>query len=241
MIKISRFFKRLPVLTAADFSARWQSGYGEALQALAAQSDGVIRYAQSHVVAQESPIANAPESAFDGVDELWCDSIDSGAALFDSERYREELAAAEQAFVDPAASMVVVGKVLVMWDRPSQARADAVKLVILPARKTGLTVAEFRHHWIHVHSPLSLQGPGMRERVQRIEFCPGLSLGLAGLSAADAEGTGSIWFDNMQHLRQEFGSAYYRDTLQPDEKRFSDSQRSRGSMLHERLLWQRSG
>ena len=47
MIKISRFFKRLPGLTAADFSALWQSGYGEALQALAADSAGVSRYAQS--------------------------------------------------------------------------------------------------------------------------------------------------------------------------------------------------
>ena len=241
MIKISRLFKRLPELTAADFSARWQSGYGEALQALAVQSTGVVRYAQSHAVAHESPIANAPDSAFDGVDELWCDSIDSAAALFDSERYREELAPAERDFVDRASSAVVVGKVLLMWDRPKQARADAVKLLILPARKPGLTVTEFRHHWIHVHSPLSLQGPGMRERVQRIEFCPGLRLGIAGLSAADAEGTGSIWFDSMQQLHEEFSSPYYRDTLQPDEKRFSDGQRSRGSMTHERRVWQRSG
>ena len=241
MYKISRFLRRIPGSRPEHFPSYWRNEYGGAWAAVAALVEGLLGYAQNHRAPTESPIENAPAGEYDGVDEFWFESAEAAHAFFPGELFLSRLAALEAKLFDREKSAVTAGQVHRLWERPAARKPDAVKVIIQPVRKASLTHEEFVHHWIYVHSPLSLQGPNMRQNVQRVEFCPSDGKSYCGLKLAACEGTGAIWFDSAAGLRAEFESEYYRTTLAPDEKRFTDSARSRAMMTQEHMAWPLDG
>lgn len=232
MHKIYRFLVRTPGCSPEAFAAGWRGGLGAALVAAAPAIPGLARYAQNDLLPVDSPLETARAQALDGIEEFWFEDRASAEAFLASVHDRPETLPFESAILGPA-STLHAGPLHIMWQRPPEPQGDALKVIYQSVRKATLTPLEFQKHWLEVHSPLTLQGPTMRQHVQRVEFCP------AGAPGGPCDGVGAIWFDTLRHLQAEFGSEYYREVLAPDEARFTDPARSRGFMVRERCLWGR--
>ncbi|HEY8573074.1 EthD domain-containing protein [Phenylobacterium sp.] len=110
MIKLTFCLKRLPHLSREQFQAYWRNTHGP-LVASVADTLKIRRYVQLHSVPAElsAPLAasrGAPDD-FDGVAELWFDSLEVVAANGAREEARQAAAlllADERKFIDLARS-----------------------------------------------------------------------------------------------------------------------------------------
>jgi uncharacterized protein (TIGR02118 family) len=116
MVKLLFCARRLPHLSRAEFQKYWHENHGPLVKKHAAAL-GIRRYVQVHTL--DHPIQEAfrqsrggPE-AYDGVAELWWDSLDSimGAATRDPKWQEASLALLEdeKRFIDLANSPLRVG------------------------------------------------------------------------------------------------------------------------------------
>ena len=241
MIKVSRVMRRSRAVTAAAFKAHWATERAALMRNLARESMGVLRYAQSFPLPMATGFGDGADDEIDCIDELWCESFDAAIALFDSERYRSDLARHEHTHVDQAASEVVSGTVHRVLERKIQAGDSAVKMVLLAVRRPDFSAHQFRRYWLEVHSKLALGSPAVSQPQggpRRIEFSAATGLGLGGVPASGRDGLVSIWFNRIEDMQLEFAGAYYREKLQPDEPRFSDRAKSRGVLTREVVVWE---
>lgn len=109
MIKLMFCLRRLPALSRAAFQAHWRDQHAP-LVARHAAAMRLRRYVQCHTVddpvAASLAAARGSPPAFDGVAELWWDSLDDrAAARGDAARAAAvELLADERRFIDLSAS-----------------------------------------------------------------------------------------------------------------------------------------
>lgn len=233
MIKVSRLLQR-PATTDGDtFAAAWHRSASWITNRLRGATD-VRSFTQNAPVGDKSPIANAPASTYDGVEEFHFDTL-ADAESFDWGAWD----AASLAPIARDLSVVIVGTARIMWSRPATPKADAMKMITMPVRKADMTEAAFREYWMNHHSPLSLAGPGSKDRLAKVEFCPSDKVSLTGLAPAPFDGIGAIWFDAAADFEAEFATDYYRQTLAPDEPNFTDSSKSRGMVVREIATWER--
>lgn len=237
MIKMSMLLRRRQDLSIVEFADAWRLAHEISPAQIAGEAPGLTRRVYNRPVGHGMPIANAPAAPFDAIDEVWFDSRAAAQAYLASDLQLNRIRPSEIDLLDRGACPTVIGEVRVMWHRPAETKADAVKLIILPVRREGMSHPEFRDYWMHHHSPLAMAGPNARDRVQHIEFTPADPLLDAGYPTAPFEGSGAIWFDSVEDLDVEFSSDYYREVLQPDEVKFTDPARSHGMMVSEVVLW----
>lgn len=244
MIKVSRVLRRRRNVTAAAFKAHWTTERVALMRRLLQDSEGVLRYAQSHPLPMATGFGDGADDEIDCFEEFWLESFDAAVALFDSEPYRVDLAPREEALLDHASSEVVAGTVHRVLDRLIRLDEVAVKMQLLGVRRPGLSAHQFRRYWLDVHSKLALASPTLQQPQggpRRIEFCGTVGLCLGSVPVSGYDGVVSIWFNEAGDLQREFGSEYYRAKLQPDEPRFSDRARSRGVLTRESLVWELPG
>ena len=102
MIKVSIFLTRRPDLTHEEFVTYWTEKHTPLLADLPPGALQVHRYVQQEPVPEQIPgIATA---GFDGVAELWVDSVADAAAWFTSDTYNGNIAADEENFLDRSAT-----------------------------------------------------------------------------------------------------------------------------------------
>jgi hypothetical protein len=237
MYKVYRFLNRLPAVSPDQFTSCWRNGYADAIVKAASGFPGLLKYAQNVSIPAGSPIENAPTVDIDGIDEFWFKDASAAELFFLSDIYLKTLLPFEETFIDRQVSTTTCGSLHVMWHRQANKKENPIKVIIQAARKASLTHEEFRHYWLEVHSPLSMKSPEAHDHVQRVEFCPSDMLLLGRFNPNSCDGVGALWFDSIDHLKAEFSSDYYRDTLAPDEKKFTNPDRSRGSLVEERIAW----
>jgi hypothetical protein len=228
MFKVMLLLKRREGLSAADFTHQWRMGaQAEADRA----APGLLRQVHNRPLGDEMPIENAPPAPFDGVDEYWF--ADAAAALA---HFTAHWPVPREALLgQPVQAMG--GTPRLVWERPAAPAPDAVKIITLPVRRAGMTLADFDHHWVHVHSGLALQGPQTRERLQRLEPCPrDEAVSFAAFAEAPFDGAGTIEFASRADLQAEFAGAHYREVMAPDEPRFTDPSRSAAMMVAPMVL-----
>ncbi|SNQ48664.1 conserved hypothetical protein [Frankia canadensis] len=99
-----RFVKARPGLGGAEFVTRWS---GEGARALLAASDGrVRRLAHNHVI-----LDRPAGYDYDGVEELWFDTLDAMTSFFADDRTKSALAAQAAAVVDESSSVLLATRV----------------------------------------------------------------------------------------------------------------------------------
>ena len=173
-------------------------------------------------------------------DEFWFADAPTAQTYFASEPFLDFWSArCANFFSDPPLALSGIPHLL--WERAVPRTSDPVKIITLPTRKAGMTPQAFAHHWIHIHSVLALDGPGTRERLQRLEPCPSDNEVATGFPAAPFDGAGTIEFAERKDLQVEFASDYYRDVMAPDEPRFTDASRSCALMVEPFLVSERTG
>lgn len=98
MIKVSIFLTRRRDLTHDEFVSYWTQKHTPMIADLPPGAVQVRRYVQLQPTQDEIPgIATAD---YDGVAELWVDSIDDAANWFTSEAYTTVIAADEEKFLE---------------------------------------------------------------------------------------------------------------------------------------------
>ena len=98
MIKITIFVTRKAGLTFEEFDSYWREKHAPLIKSVIEFSRHVRKYVQSHLASSDVPIAQG--SDYDGVAELWFDSVESLNTAFNEPRYMELIRPDELKFVD---------------------------------------------------------------------------------------------------------------------------------------------
>ncbi len=121
MIKLFFCLRRRPDLSRAQFLEHWHGIHAE-IARRGAEALGAVRYVQNHTLTLPINDAlrdgrGAPE-AFDGVVELWFESVDDVASTFhepDARAAIKALLADEVTFIDLDSSPIFLAEEHLMW------------------------------------------------------------------------------------------------------------------------------
>lgn len=124
MIKISYLMRRLPHLSLAEFQSYWSEKHPQAAPSDAFATLGVRRYVQVlplETEARDLVVGPRPhvDEPFDGVAELWVDSIEAIESDWTTDKAKEYLEIFfkdEQNFIDWTRSTILVSKEVVVID-----------------------------------------------------------------------------------------------------------------------------
>ncbi len=98
MLKLSVFLTRRDDLTHDEFIDYWTQKHTPLIGSLPPGAVQVHRYVQ--LLATQDAIPGVMTADYDGVAELWVDSIDDAVSWFTSETYETAIAADEENFLD---------------------------------------------------------------------------------------------------------------------------------------------
>lgn len=229
LYKVALLLTRNPAIAAGDFSDRWLAATPATVGA------GPCQRVHNAAALAEVPIENAPPAPFDAVEELLFEDAAQAEAWMGSDAFRAT-------WLDRAAALLgapvqlISGRAVQVWERPGSPSDDAIKILTLPVRRQGMTMADFADHWIVTHAGLALSEPSARDRLLRLVSTPADKRDIVGIPHAPFDGIGIIQFDSLASLEAEFASDHYRDVMAPDEPRFTDSTASRAMMVKERIV-----
>jgi uncharacterized protein (TIGR02118 family) len=96
MIKLSILMVRRPDTTYEAFLHHWANTHAETIASQSAAKRYIRRYVQDHLAAE----GTASATAFDGIAEVWFDSMDDAKAFFASDDYRSRIIPDEEVFLD---------------------------------------------------------------------------------------------------------------------------------------------
>jgi uncharacterized protein (TIGR02118 family) len=99
MVKLIICASRRPDITREQFDKYWREQHGPLVRSVTEFSRHVRKYVQCHLA--ESSVPFGIPGTYDGVAELWFDSVDAAARAFREPKYLEIIRADELKFVDP--------------------------------------------------------------------------------------------------------------------------------------------
>ena len=112
-----------------------------------------------------------------------------------------------------------------------------VILVSLLCRLPELSGEEFRRHHRERHAPLVASTAAARRYVRRYTADYPQPLGFPGVAQVRFDAVVRQWFDGPGDIEGLVRSAEYRETIQPDERRFIDMSRSEFYLTAERVFF----
>jgi EthD domain len=224
--KVALLLSRDPAVDASDFAGLWLSATAPA------KPQGLRERTFNSVITADLAIENASSALFDAVDEFIFSDAQHAAKWIGSADFRDGwLGTRLPLLAGPVHS--VSGHVVEVWNSGRPASASSVKILTLPVRRPGLDMSAFTKHWLVVHAGLALEGPNIREHLQRLVSTPADQQRFPPLELAPFDGIGVIEFDSAESLAAEFASDHYRRVMAPDEPRFTDPAASRAIMVRE--------
>jgi len=114
MIKLSIMMVRKSGLTHEQFSEHWRTTHLKAAKASPSARKYMRRYYQNHLT--DDTLPDIPPSKFDGIAEVWFDSLDDVKAFFASPDYLETLKPDEDNFIDGEKSEMVITRDVVVFE-----------------------------------------------------------------------------------------------------------------------------
>jgi uncharacterized protein (TIGR02118 family) len=108
MIKLVACLRRKPGVSVNDFHSYWKDTHGPLVKGVPQFFRYVRKYVQGHTL--NDPVPGFPPQAapFDGVAELWFDSVADISKAFAEPRYMEIIRPDEQKFLDLANCSIFV-------------------------------------------------------------------------------------------------------------------------------------
>jgi len=113
MVKLVACLKRKPGMTSQEFHRYWREVHGPLVKGVPEFFRHVRKYVQGHTVSASAPgFPPASATAYEGVAELWFDSVEAAGKAFAEPRYLEIIRADEKKFLDlPGCSIFIVEEV----------------------------------------------------------------------------------------------------------------------------------
>jgi uncharacterized protein (TIGR02118 family) len=116
MVKFIAGIRRKPGMTAKEFHRYWRDVHAPLVQSVPEFFGYVRRYVQSHVC--ELPggkFAGFDVTGFDGIVELWFDSLADAEKAFTAPRYLEIIRPDELKFIDGKSARVVMAEEVAIY------------------------------------------------------------------------------------------------------------------------------
>jgi uncharacterized protein (TIGR02118 family) len=205
MVKVVAIVKRRPGMAVEAFQQHWRTTHGDVV----AKLPGLRRYVQSPTRLAGYRKGEPP---WDGIAELWFDSMDALRALRGTPA-QAAVDADEARFIDHASMTILVTDEHVMKDAPVP--AGAAKSIEFVTHRPDLSIDEFQRYWREVHGPIAARIPQIRRYVQ--------SHVRRGLYASGRtpryDGLAITWFDDTDAMRAAATTPEYRAT-RADEPNF---------------------
>ncbi len=117
MVKFVGCLRRKPGMSVAEFQSYWKDVHGPLVKSVPEFFRHVRKYIQGHTVKELAPGFPASESPpFDGVAEIWFDSIDDVGKAFAEPRYLEIIRPDEQKFLDLSNCSILIVEEVPMYE-----------------------------------------------------------------------------------------------------------------------------
>jgi len=115
MVKLSVLIKRKRGMTAEEFHRYWKEKHGPLAMGVEDFTRHIRKYVQCHQLPPEAlrHMDHGPASQFDGIVELWADSVDELERAFDSPGYKNVIQPDESNFCDKDVVVMVTDETLV--------------------------------------------------------------------------------------------------------------------------------
>lgn len=226
MIKLVAFIPRRPDITLERFHVHWRAPHGE-------MAKGVTlfkRYVQGHRVASVDP--GLGPTRFEGVAEIWFDSLEAALQQPDEPTYAALVGPDEANFIDrDALAYLYLREDVVVAGPPVAADDGGVKVVQGVRRAPGLSPDEFDARW-------SAEDPGLAQALGAIRHTRDVTLPYH-------HDNGTALYDGVRELRWVDLAAYERSRAEaPDawarllDRSVVDPGSSSSMLVEEfRLIW----
>ena len=222
MVHWRYFISRRPDLSREQFFSYWRKKHPRAVPERIPQ---IKRYVQSHGLLD--PPGDSP---YEGIAELWIESLDELQALVASPQMAA-LIKDELNFIDREHVEYLTTSDVVVLDGPRT--PGMVKGVWPNKRKAGMSVAEFRRYWAEVHAPMALKLPGLR-RYERSETLDELYQ----LAEPRWDGVAQLWFDDVAAAQRFLQSDEFIKGTWADGEKFVSANTAIWTQEH-LLIWPR--
>jgi uncharacterized protein (TIGR02118 family) len=114
MVKLIICLKRKPGMSAAEFHRYWKEVHAPTVKGVPEFMRYLRRYVQSHTVSDSVPGFPAAPSEYDGIAELWFDSLEDVGKAFSEPRYFEIIQKDDARFLDVANCRIFVTEEILM-------------------------------------------------------------------------------------------------------------------------------
>lgn len=108
MVKVSVLVKRKPGMSPAEFHRYWKDVHGSLVLSVPEFMRHFHKYVQCHQIAETFTDTPGAVSPYDGIAEVWADSLDEVTRAFDEPRYLEVIRPDEHKFLDLANCVFMV-------------------------------------------------------------------------------------------------------------------------------------
>jgi len=114
MVKLVACVKRKAGMSSSDFHRYWRDVHGPTVKSVPEFMRHLRKYVQSHAVSDSVPGFPAAPSQYDGIAELWFDSVEEVGKAFNEPRYFEIIRKDEAKFLDLAGCSIFVAEEILM-------------------------------------------------------------------------------------------------------------------------------
>jgi uncharacterized protein (TIGR02118 family) len=108
MVKVSVLLKRKPGMSAAEFHRYWKDVHGPLVLGVPELMRHFHKYVQCHAITEAFADTPGMASLYDGIAEVWADSLDEVKRAFAEPRYLEVIRPDELKFLDLANCVFMV-------------------------------------------------------------------------------------------------------------------------------------
>jgi uncharacterized protein (TIGR02118 family) len=202
MVHLHYFISRKPALAEEEFHRYWRETHAPIVKRIP-QLKG---YLQTHRI----PFASN-NSPYDGEAEVWLEDLEALASLRKAPEFLNGAARDEPNFIDHQRSDFLVARDHVIIDGPR--RPGLVKAVWRMRRKPGVSLGEFRRHWLEVHGVIATKIPGVRRYVQSHVVDEAYSY-----AEPRWDGVAQLWWDSPTALGDALQTPQFKEDMRDGEE-----------------------
>jgi len=202
MIHLHYFIARKTGLADEQFHRYWRETHAPIVKRVT-QLRG---YLQSHLI--PFTINN---TTYDGEAEIWLDDLNALEALRKSPEFLTGAAKDEPNFIDHKRSDFLIARDHVLIEGPR--KPGLVKGVWRMRRKPGISLSEFRRHWIEIHGEIAKKIPGVRRYVQSHVVDEAYSY-----AEPRWDGVAQLWWDSPDALTEALKTPQFKEDMRDGEE-----------------------
>lgn len=234
MIKLAMLLKRKKGMSFEEFDRYWSGPHADLLLSVPNFTRHVRRYCQSHVIdpSYGGEGLKWPKADFDGIAEVWFDSIDDMNRAFSEPDFVEKAGSDDLNFVDRESVTTIITEEL---EKIAPNGEAGVKLSVAMRRRPGMSFEDFDNHWTHNHWNLITSVPEFTRHLRRYVQChlvPEYAAADNGSEFHSAwgeakfDGLAELYFDNVPSMVAAFNEPKFLEVIGPDDGRYTDIPRT---------------